>query len=81
MARLMWAALLGAGIVAEARSLRRHDGATLSETTRWVFRTHTRAGRYAFATGWGALGGWFFVHILRDLAEVVDAAHEWEETP
>lgn len=66
MARLVWAAVLGVGIVAEVRSLRRHDGCTLSETTRMVFRTETRVGRIAFAASWGAFTAWWIPHVLKE---------------
>lgn len=64
-ARDAWVAILGAAVVAEARSLRRHDGATLSEFTRATFRTHTVPGRAAFTAflGMAAVGYW--LHILK----------------
>lgn len=78
MARLFWAALLGAGIALEAVALRhqrkeleraRQGVPTLSATCRWFFHTDTRAGRLLFAAFWGALSAWFVPHIVRGVAD------------
>lgn len=44
---------------------RRHNGSTLSECTRLVFRTDTRLGRIVFLLFWAALTRWLVPHILR----------------
>lgn len=63
---IIWAALLLAGLAYEIRTLvSAHEGDTLSETTRSVFRTRTtRIGRIAFLTLWAVFAGWFTGHIL-----------------
>ena len=76
MERLPWAALLGVGTVLEIIALRRQRHAaqrikihTLSDTTRWVFRTDTPSGRFAFSVFWGGLGVWFYRHILKPIVK------------
>lgn len=44
---------------------RRHDGSTLSEVARHVYRTDTAAGRFAFAASWAGLSAWLVPHIIR----------------
>lgn len=44
---------------------RRHNGSTLSECTRVVFRTDTRPGRVVFIAFWAGLSSWLVPHILR----------------
>lgn len=79
-ARLVWPALLAAGTVAEFRSLRRHDGATLSEVTRDLFRVHTPIGRAAFTAVLVAGPVAYWRHIVKPLAEEIGHAIE-EATP
>lgn len=76
MERLPWAALLGVGVILEAIALRQQRKAprrikipTLSDTTRWVFRTDTPAGRLAFSAFWVGLGVWFYRHILKPIVK------------
>jgi hypothetical protein len=73
--RYLWAAIAGAGVVAEVVSLRRHDGATLSETARAVFGTHKPVGKVAFITSWLALSVVVVPHICR-FVELVDDTHD-----
>lgn len=74
--RYAWAVLAGAGVVLEAVSLRRHDGCTLSETWRAVFRTHTPAGR-AFTVGFlSALPIVLVPHLLKRVPEAIAAVLE-----
>lgn len=62
-ADVVWAAVVGAGMWYEIRSLWnmsvKHPD-TLSATTRRTFRTHTPAGRVVF----GAFWLWFLGHVL-----------------
>jgi hypothetical protein len=41
------------------------DGDTISATFRWVFRTDTPAGRWAWRIAFGLFVGWFGPHIDR----------------
>lgn len=68
-ARDAWLVILGAATYAEIRSLRAHDGATLSEFTRATFRTHTRVGRVVFSAALGIASGWFWRHILKPITK------------
>lgn len=43
--------------------LDREDGDTISATFRWVFRTDTLAGRWAWRIAFGLFVGWFGPHI------------------
>lgn len=65
---LFWSALLVAGTAYECRAVRGRPDATLSDVTRSVFHTHTRAGRLAFTCVWGGFTAWYAHHILRELA-------------
>ena len=58
-------AALGVVAAVEVYGLRhpRH-GWTLTELTRYGFRTDTKAGRVAFVACIAALAGWFVPHIL-----------------
>lgn len=76
MRRLAWAGLLVVGIALEAESLHRHDGATLSETTRAVFRTNTPEGRIAFVGFWSVLTVWFVPHIIHHAVKAAVAVVE-----
>ena len=60
-----WAGAIGGLALADWLLDRRHDGSTLSEVTRHVFRTDTPAGRAAFAASWCVLTAWFIPHICR----------------
>lgn len=64
--RKVWLSLLAAGGTYELIGLLDPDGEdTLSEFTRWAFRTHTKPGAVAFlATSLGFVA-WFLPHILR----------------
>lgn len=61
----VWAAGIGSLIVLDVALDRRHDGSTLSEVTRTIYRTDTPLGRCAFVASWIALSGWFVPHILK----------------
>lgn len=74
--RGIWAVLFAAGTVAEVASLRRRDGATLSETTRALYRTHTPLGRAAFVTSWTGLSVWLVPHVCRATAAGLASAAE-----
>lgn len=74
--RLAWAGLAAAGTALEVASLRRHDGATLSETTRALYRTHTPLGRLLFVASWTGLSVWLVPHICRATAAGLTAAAE-----
>ena len=64
--RKVWLALLLAGGAFELQALLHPDREdTLSEFTRWAFRTHTKAGAVTFAVAALTFGGWFIPHILR----------------
>lgn len=61
----MWAMLAATVAAYEVWTLRNDvEGDTLSETTRFIFRVHTRPGRAAFALSWVWFGCWFLDHIL-----------------
>lgn len=61
----IWAAGIGSLVVLDVALDRRHDGSTLSEVTRLVYRTETPLGRCAFVASWVGLSAWFVPHILR----------------
>lgn len=61
----VWAAGIGSLVVLDAVLDRQHDGSTLSEVTRMIYRTDTRLGRCAFVASWAALSGWLVPHICR----------------
>lgn len=64
--RKVWLALLLAGGAFEARAvLDPHSEDTLSEFTRWAFRTHTKKGAAVFTTAALGFGGWFVPHIIQ----------------
>lgn len=63
-AKVAWAAFIAGGVVADLWRVRVADGSTLSQTTRDVFHTDTRIGRFAFLAAWGYLCAWFPAHIL-----------------
>jgi hypothetical protein len=63
--RSVWALLFLAGTAAEIRSLHRRDDATLSETLRAVYRTHTPLGRALLIASWAAFTCWFVPHLCR----------------
>jgi len=74
--RLSWAGVALVAAVLQAMSLRRHDGATLSETTRAIYRTHTPAGRALFVASWAGLSAWLVPHICRATAVAAVAVVE-----
>lgn len=61
----IWAAGIGTLVVLDVALDQRHDGSTLSECTRLIYRTHTPLGRCAFVASWLALSGWLVPHILK----------------
>lgn len=66
--RFMVGAWLGAIValgLADWLLNRRHDGSTLSEATRYLFRTDAPAGKAAFTLSWAALTAWLIPHICR----------------
>lgn len=65
----IWAAGIGSLVVLDVALDRRHDGSTLSEVTRMVYRTDTRFGRCAFVASWVGLSAWFLPHILKAAEE------------
>lgn len=63
---VIWAAGIGPLIVLDVKLNRRQDGSTLSEATRYIYRTETSAlGRCAFVASWAALTTWFVPHVLK----------------
>lgn len=56
-----------AGLTAADLYFDRNDcyGDTLSECTRFIWRTETPVGRVAFIASWAALSTWFVPHICR----------------
>ena len=60
-----WSSAIGTLAVADLVLNRRHDGSTLSEVARHVYRTDTPAGRVAFVASWCALSAWLIPHICR----------------
>jgi hypothetical protein len=62
----VWAAGIGSLVVLDVLLDRRHDGSTLSEVTRLIYRTDTPFGRCAFVASWAALTGWLVPHICRE---------------
>lgn len=61
----IWAGIIGAGIAFEAYALTNSKSEdTLSETTRRVFHTRTRAGAILFGVAWSAFSIWFLGHIV-----------------
>lgn len=63
---VIWAAGIGPLIVLDVVLDKRHDGSTLSEATRYIYRTeHSRLGRCAFVASWLGLSAWLVPHILK----------------
>lgn len=62
---LIWAAGIGSLVVLDLALDQRHDGSTLSETTRLIYHTDTPLGRVAFIGSWIALSTWLLPHICR----------------
>jgi hypothetical protein len=62
---VVWAAGIGTLVVLDVALDSRHDGSTLSEVTRLVYRTDTRFGRCAFVASWLGLTGWLIPHICK----------------
>lgn len=65
-ARATWVGVLTAAGALELYGIL-HPGKwdTLSETTRWLARTHTKTGATAFLVGWAGLAIWFPIHLLK----------------
>lgn len=63
--RLIWGAGIGSLIVLDVVLDRRHDGSTLSECTRAIYRTHTPLGKAAFVASWLGLSCWICPHICK----------------
>lgn len=65
------------GLVAaswQVNSLKTHNGATGSETTRALWRVHTKPGKYAFLVAFYIFVAWFPDHILRPVAESISSS-------
>lgn len=62
---VIWAAGIGPLIILDAVLDKRHDGSTLSEATRYIYRVETPLGRCAFVASWIALSSWLVPHILK----------------
>lgn len=62
---VIWTAGIGPLIVLDAVLDKRNDGSTLSEATRYIYRTETPFGRAAFVASWLALSTWLIPHICR----------------
>lgn len=62
---VIWTAGIGPLIVLDILLDKRSDGSTLSEATRYIYRTETRFGRCAFVASWAALTAWLVPHICR----------------
>lgn len=60
-----WLGAIGSLAVADLVLNARHDGSTLSEAARHVYRTDTPVGRAAFVASWAVLSGWLIPHICR----------------
>lgn len=61
-----WAAGIGTIVVIDLALDRRHDGSTLSECTRYIYRTEASPlGRKLFLASWLGLATWFPIHILK----------------
>ncbi len=62
----IWAIIFALGAIYEFHTIvdkRRND--TLTETTRTVFRIHTKVGRLVFVVIWLGFSVWFLGHILQ----------------
>lgn len=68
-----WALWGFSALAWQASSLRRHNGATGSETTRAVWKTHTPQGKKAFLTFFYSISTafilWFPGHIVNKVLE------------
>ncbi len=65
-ARTAWLLILGTAGALEVYGVlhpRKHD--TLSEATRWLWRTDTVVGAWAFRGFWAAFMLWFGPHIVK----------------
>jgi hypothetical protein len=67
---VIWAAGIGPLIVLDVVLDKRHDGSTLSEATRYIYRIETPLGRFAFVASWLALTGWLVPHICKRGSEL-----------
>lgn len=70
--KLFWAGWGTAGAVWQWHCLRTHNGATGSETTRALLKTHTVPGKVVFISGIGVLLVWFPRHILKTIERGID---------
>lgn len=68
---VIWAAGIGPLIVLDIALDKRHDGSTLSEATRYIYRTETRYGRYAFIASWLGLTAWLIPHICKQGSDLM----------
>lgn len=65
-AKIAWIATLAwAGGLEVYGVLSKDKDDTLSETTRWIWRTDTPAGKWAFRIFWVAFAAWFGPHIAK----------------
>lgn len=63
--RILWGCLLAVAGALEVYGITKPGcDLTLSELTRWSFRTNTRAGRAVFSLGWLAFASWYWGHVL-----------------
>ncbi len=59
-----WIASIVALVVVDIWQDRKHNATTLSENTRYLCKTDTKAGRVFFTTAWGGFALWMIKHIL-----------------
>lgn len=71
--RNVWTALAVIGVGWEIYSISRENGATVTETTRDLWRLHTPAGKWLFLTLYGAVVSWYPAHLLK--------SYEWDKHP
>lgn len=65
-AKQAWVAILAAAGALEVYGvLRKGPDDTLTETTRWLWRTDTPVGKWAFRLSWIAFAAWFGPHIVK----------------
>lgn len=57
--------LVAAGVLEIYGVLRPGKDDTLSETTRWIWNTHTPVGKWLFRIFWVAFAMWFGPHIVK----------------
>lgn len=76
----VWPTLIAIGIIAEFRSLRRHDGGTFSEFVRTVFCVRHLTGKVLFVAAWLLLTRLFLPHILRVVDDALVELEDASET-